>query len=419
MIVIRSRSALLRSDVCQSAFASLLAAFGTVALAAVQQAMGVDMPFMRSPELVIAALLVLLAMVGVSTLRFRYPEESFVGSTALMAVLSFGTGVVEFSATPIWWFAIVTLASRVRGRRLVVLAALGIAVTLAVGGLLPAANGATGLTLSIAANTTVMFGVFLMIGSVIARGRDRADSSVRALRSAQNEYEDRLARSIEDERREMARELHDVAAFHLTGMLVQARAADAVYDLDRDRARELLAEAIVQGQRSLDGLRQIVDVLRYAEDPHPQPTICEIASLVDQAAPSFPSIELAIDVDEEVLGELDSGIHLTAYRIVQESLANALRHAPDQPVSVRVWVDGQVQIRVRNALPLHRDRLERSGFGLAGMRERAGLVGGRVSAGTDRHGYWLVRASLPTFGRAAPSAAPRGVERAVESEVVA
>ncbi|CAM3846657.1 sensor histidine kinase [Tsukamurella strandjordii] len=409
MSVVRPRSALLRSDLSQSALAALLAAFGSVALAAVQQAMGVDMPFQRSPALVLGALAVLLAMVAVSTVRIRYPEESFLGSTLLMAVLAFGTDVAEFAATPIWWFAIVTLATRVRGRRLALLATVGIAATITVGALVPATDGSTGLTVSVVANALVMFGVFLMIGSVIARGRDRADSSVRALRTAQDEYEARLARSIEDERREMARELHDVAAFHLTGMLVQARAADAVYDRDRERARELLAEAIVQGQRSLDGLRQIVEVLRYAEDPLPQPTVCQIATLVDQAAPSFPSIDLDIDVDEADLAEVDSGTHLTAYRIVQESLANALRHAPGCAVGVRVWIDDQVQIRVRNSIP-KRKGLERKGFGLAGMRERASLVGGTVSAGIDHRGDWLVRASLPRCGRPPVTIAADGTE---------
>ncbi|WP_040766225.1 histidine kinase [Tsukamurella sp. 1534] len=389
----------MRSDVGQAALTPVFAAFCSVALAAVQHAMGVDMPFLRIPERLSAALFVLAAMVVVSALRNSHPEEAFLGSAALMAVLVFVTGVPEFCATPIWWLAIVNLASQVRGRRLLVLALIGVAVGIAVGASMPG-DAPSGLTLNVAANTIVMFGVFLLIGITIARGRQVADHSVRALRSAQDEYEERLARSIEDERREMARELHDVAAFHLTGMLVQARAAEAVYDADRDRARDLLSGAIAQGQRSLDGLRQIVEVLRYAEDPHPQPTICAIPALVEQVAPSFPSVRLHFDVDESALEEIDSGTHLTAYRIVQESVANALRHAPGETVDVRVWTADDVRIEVRNRVPRQRKSTERRGFGLAGMRERASLLGGRVVAGFD-DGDWVVRAQLPRFGGAA------------------
>lgn len=396
MTIPRSRLELLRSQW----WPPLLAACASVALAAVQHTLGVPMPFLRSWVLVVGAFVVLLAMVAVSAVCHSYPARAFLGSTILMAILVIGTGVPEFSTTPLWWFAIVNVTTQVRGWSLAVLAAVGLIVTIAVSALARGHDGSTGLTLSAVLNAFVVFGVFMVIGGAIGRIRNHANTtSMRALFQARDEYNDRLARSIEHERQEMARELHDVAAFHLTGMLVQARAAESVYDRDPEKATVLLTEAIAQGQRSFDGLRQIVEVLRYTADLQPQPTVNQIPALVAQAG-TTASIDLDISIDEELLAELDSGANLTAYRIVQESLANALRHAPGTAIEVKVWNRGNaLRVLVRNSVVRKSGAAHRKGFGLAGMQERASLVGGSVTAGPDNSGDWVVSASLPQHGR--------------------
>ncbi|WP_420879100.1 sensor histidine kinase [Rhodococcus sp. (in: high G+C Gram-positive bacteria)] len=258
-------------------------------------------------------------------------------------------------------------------------------------------------TLGIVTNAVVTYTVFGLIGRLIAHSRSQALSSSQALTRAEREltraeqeYEQRLQRSIESERQVMARELHDVAAFHLTGMIVQAKAADTVFHSDPAQAQSLLAEAITQGQRSLSSLRQIVGILRYSdgEERRPLPDVHDIAELIEQSQTSFASIEYDLRATDSEIDAIDTGAQLTCYRIVQESLANALRHAPRCDVRVALSIDrNALRIMVHNSLA-DEPRTTGCGFGIAGMKERATLLGGFATAGPEDNG-WTVRAELP------------------------
>ncbi len=198
----------------------------------------------------------------------------------------------------------------------------------------------------------------------------------------------------------MARELHDVAAHHLTGMLIQAKNAERLLATDPDLTRELLAGAIGQGHRTLDGLRQIVGILRMPDGAGvpPPPMIADILSLVEGFRAAFAHVRATIC---EESADIDSGVQLACYRIVQESLSNASRHAPHARVMVCVErTAAAITVSVINDAGNGASDGGGQGLGLVGMRERVALLGGSVIARPD-DGGWIVCAVLPVDGRIA------------------
>nr|WP_228506793.1 histidine kinase [Frigoribacterium sp. VKM Ac-2530] len=181
----------------------------------------------------------------------------------------------------------------------------------------------------------------------------------------------------------MARELHDIAAHHLTGLVVQAGAAERLVDVDPERAKESLRSVRSQGRETLDSLRSIVGILRETGDDAtgtaPVPGLRDVGGLV-AAARAAGTV-----VDERVEGELPTLAPLadvTAYRTVQEALANARRHAPGAGVQLTTTVrQGRLVVVVENAVPRGPASSAPAGYGLVGMRERAALVGGLLEAG--------------------------------------
>lgn len=205
------------------------------------------------------------------------------------------------------------------------------------------------------------------------------------------------------ERARMARELHDIAAHHLSGMVVQAGAVERLVDRDPEAARRLAGEVRQQGRRTLRDLRMVVGTLREPgaggrpEDDDPVPGLAELDRLVETAR------GLGTPVDLECRGrpaEPAPIADVTCYRVVQEALANAREHAPGAPV--RVTVSGaarQVVLEIANAPAgtAGQGRAEDGTrrYGLIGMRERAQLVGAEFEAGPTADGGWLVRLVVP------------------------
>lgn len=336
----------------------------------------------------------LVVMAGAACLRRRYPIVAYLGTVAVTGGLVVTVGDLGF--TPLYWIAIVGLAIRVSGAALVACASVGIVVDAAASSI----NASSWVVPAI--NIVVSYSVLLLLGKVIAHNRTQAQLSDSALAAAQAEHEARLAEAIENERRTMARELHDVAAHHLTGMIIEARAADKVISGDPARAQELLHDVIDSGQRTLDGLRQIVGILRYSSDEHapPQPVIGDIAGLADESRHALRTVDVEIDDDIE---NVDSAVQLACYRITQESLANAMRHSPGSDASVRlVRRNGSVHLTVEDTGHDGPAAGDGQGLGIAGMRERAMLLGGRLDAGPRAGGGWQVTAELPVDGRIAP-----------------
>lgn len=195
------------------------------------------------------------------------------------------------------------------------------------------------------------------------------------------------------ERTRIARELHDSIGHALTVAVVQAGAARAAGDpAFTDRALGAIEET---GRAALEDLERVLGVLREARRPvSSRPTLTDADRLLESARAS------GAKVDAEVTGPVDTvpgPISREGYRILQESLTNALRHAGAVPVRVRIRVaDGTLLLEVRNPLPGDVPGPGR-GSGLRGIRERAALLGGRARTGPDG-GDWAVRVELPLAG---------------------
>jgi signal transduction histidine kinase len=242
--------------------------------------------------------------------------------------------------------------------------------------------------------TTLSAVVLLAAGALAARRESRRRLAEQQLVSDA----ERARRALLEERTRIARELHDVVAHHMSVIAIQAEAAPyRVPDPPEELARSFAAirATATEGLREL---RRVVGVLRAdeaAEDHGPQPTLERLDELVAnvEAAGLTATVEVT-----GTPGPLPAGVELSAYRIVQEALSNAVRHAPGS--SVRVALDhrpGGLVLRVVNgparSQPVPPSR--GSGHGVPGMRERAAMLGGELTAEPRPDGGWVVTSVLP------------------------
>jgi signal transduction histidine kinase len=257
----------------------------------------------------------------------------------------------------------------------------------------------------LAAGTIVFTAVALAADAVSGRYRARlelADAAERAdIEAAQ--------RAVLEERARIARELHDVVAHHLS--LIAVRAEAAPYRLDRlaGDARAEFGELGGTAREALTEMRRLLGVLRTGEtaEPVPQPHLGDLPGLVDAARGAGLAVELS---RRGPLDGLPAAVGVCAYRIVQESLSNAGRHAPGAAISVTVDVEHPVvRLKICNGPPTAARNGAaartpavndcRHGHGLAGMRERVTLLGGTFAAGPAPGGGFEVAAELPTGER--------------------
>lgn len=220
-------------------------------------------------------------------------------------------------------------------------------------------------------------------------------------RATQLEREQRegARRAVADERSRIARELHDVVAHRVSMMTVQAGAAKTIARTDIDNAVEAMGDVERAGRQALRELRQLVGVLRPddadSDGLGPRPGIADIAALVDQTTQTGLTVSLTIsDLPSEPAAVVD----LAAYRIVQESLTNVIKHAgSNSTVDILVTADDrQISIEITNTSNARRARhLPPSGFGIVGMRERAELLGGTFDAGPQPGDRFTVLAQIP------------------------
>lgn len=369
----------------------------------------------QSPPLIAASAVALLAMTAVTCVRRSFPVTAYLSVVAISIALILVLPDRTLGFTPLYWFAIAALAIRVTGPRLFAPITVGLILEIAVSVdtrlSYPNSTVGPGGTIGVLAeqivNLVINYTVLIALGKYIARGRAQELESEAALGRAEIEHRQRLNEALDNERKTMARELHDVAAHHLTGMLIQAKASKTLITSNPEQARELLTGAIGHGQRTLDSLRQIVGILRPSDtdnssntDSAPQPMISDIAELIEQSRISFGRIAISIVADSD---DTDSAVQLTCYRIVQESLSNARRHAPN--CAVRVEVSNRssaIEVTVTNTITSDKSEPHEpsgQGFGIPGMRERAALLGGTLDAGlSEDRTTWTVRARLPVGG---------------------
>jgi signal transduction histidine kinase len=230
--------------------------------------------------------------------------------------------------------------------------------------------------------------VILLVRRVIRDRERRADIAERERDLAARE-------AVVEERARIARELHDAIAHNVSMMVVQAGAERRVLDDEDGSTRDVLATIEQIGRGALTEMRRLVGMLRSdREDPlAPQPGLDDLPTLVTQVREAGLPVDLHVEGERR---ELPVGIELSAFRIVQEALTNALKHAGDARASVHVrYGPDSLELEIVDDGAGGPSRAASGGHGLVGMRERVALYGGRLDAGRRASGGFTVRALLP------------------------
>jgi signal transduction histidine kinase len=247
--------------------------------------------------------------------------------------------------------------------------------------------------------TATAVGVPLMAGRAL---QDR-DLAARALQRQSEELarerDVRAQEAVAAERGRIARELHDIVAHSVSIMGVQASAGRRILDHDPERARQAFGVIEQASRQALAELQRMLGLLRTDGDAAataPTPTLEELPLLVETMRRS--GLQVALRFDGAVV-PLGVGIELTAYRIVQESLTNVLKHAPRAGVEIRVaYTDRELEIAVQDeGDPSTSPRADQRepGYGLLGIRERVSVYGGELHARPLPSGGFVVQARLP------------------------
>jgi signal transduction histidine kinase len=236
-----------------------------------------------------------------------------------------------------------------------------------------------------------------LLGDVVRTRRLEAEARTDIVRRTAREAEDRLRAAVAEERRHMARELHDVVAHGVSVMVIQAGAARQVVETAPERATESLLTIESTGREVMGELRRLLGVLNddgEASGLAPQPGIDQVPPLVDRIRQAGLPAELEI---EGTPRSLPAGLDVTVYRIVQEALTNALRYARQARTVVHLaYEPDQLRVEILDDGPADAaDVTDGSGRGLLGMQQRATLAGGRLEAGPRLGGGYAVRAWLP------------------------
>ncbi len=212
-----------------------------------------------------------------------------------------------------------------------------------------------------------------------------------------------MAQARANERARIAREMHDVLAHRMSLVAMHAGALAYRDDLSPEQTRQA-AEVIQQGaHRALSDLREVLGLLRDADlaadadaPERPQPTLCDVPALVEEARATGTRVTLTDEVREPQQAPETAGRN--AYRMIQEGLTNARKHAPHTPVAVQLsgGPGEDLRIEVRNPMPLQHwpPSAPGGGLGLVGLAERAALSGGRFEHG-PRANEFVLQAWLP------------------------
>jgi signal transduction histidine kinase len=362
----------------------------------------------RRGDVVLAAALTALALVGIA---FTEASEAQRVAAAAVAV-ALGVAAARRSRDPLPLLALfvaISVASRAlptlteptnSGVFVFLLVAVYSAAahtsgrrTLLAGGM-TVALFVTDLTLGGAGFTAdnVIF-LSLLLGAPWAAGR-----AVRQRRLNDRELElekGRAAAAIVEERARIARELHDVVAHSIRVLVLQAGGGRRVLESEPSDARDAFAVIESTGQQALDEMRRLVGMLRGGEETlplAPQPSLRELDTLVEQVRAAGLPVHVTIEGEPR---DLPPGLDLSAFRIVQEALTNALTHAgPARARVVLRYLADELELEVSDDGPGAGDG-SGSGYGLVGMRERVTVYGGELEAGRRPGGGYALRVRLP------------------------
>jgi signal transduction histidine kinase len=234
---------------------------------------------------------------------------------------------------------------------------------------------------------STMLGLVVLVGLAM-RARQARTQTLEA------DLEARELAAVEAERRRIARELHDIVSHSLGVLVLQAGAAERVLDRDPEQARAVLRSIRASGQEAIGQMGTLLALVRGdGESPRePQPRLADLHRLVETMREA--GLEVRLDVEGE-RRELPAALELSAYRIVQEALTNAAKHARGAKVRACIrYREEAVEVEVSDEGGS--SAAAASGRrGLAGIGERVSIFGGRFEAGPQAGGGWVVRAALP------------------------
>jgi signal transduction histidine kinase len=360
------------------------------------------------PQPTAAALLLVALASIVLTWRNRWPLAVLAVSTA--AVLGYTLlGYVNGAALLAPAAAVYAVATNVSVRRALAASAAALVVLLAATASSNPFGTATGGAVVV---LPVLFAA-VCLGGIAVANRRAFVASIQARADAE------AARRIDEERLRIARELHDVVAHTMSTINVQASAAAMVLAERPDTAAEALQAIRTASKNGLRELRAILNVLRQADDAEPTapaPGLAQVDALIAGATQAGLPTTLSVTGEPAAL---PAGVDLAAYRIIQESLTNAIRHAGPATATVALtYRGGRLLIEVADtgrgpAAPDVRDLSAASsatlGHGLVGMRERAAAADGTFRAGPAPGGGFAVIAQLP-FGRSDDQGDPQDAD---------
>lgn len=272
---------------------------------------------------------------------------------------------------------------------------------------------------SLGAVAVAIFAAAALVGAAF---RGRREARTKLVQQERTTAEERARRALLEERGRIARELHDVVAHHMSVISIQAQVAPHLVENPSEDLKENLGGIRQNALEALTELRHMLSVLR-SENPEapyglagpgtgpapdaPQPTLNQLDALI--ANTRAAGLHVVTDI-EGGAPPYPPGVELSAYRIVQEALSNALRHAPGSTVRVQMsHSPHSLHLEVTNSRPQHPVPLSPGGgHGLLGMRERATMLGGRLTAARTEQGGFTVSALLPRNGHTSADAPPAG-----------
>lgn len=369
-------------------------------------------------RLLVASLLggILLALVIVSDDRslVAWPVDLFLGLIAIalllwrrrfplvVTLLVVAMSAVSATANGPVFVALVSLGSRRRWREVLLVLPIWLAAGAIYSFAVPVPESDFIGTM---VSQALIFATCIGVGAAIGSGRSNTLAWRDRAVLAEQESASRVARAQADERARIAREMHDVLAHRISLIAMHAGALAYRPDLPREQVQataELLRD---NADRAVGELREVLGVLRAKgeiEQPRaPQPDLTLLPGLIAEVR----ALEIEVDLrmrlsSDHDVREVPVVTSRTAYRVVQEALTNARKHAPGMPVTVTLggWPEHGLDFEIRNrpeAYGTGTATPESSGMGLIGLTERVNLVGGTLAFGADRRGDFVVHGRLP------------------------
>ncbi|WP_312396708.1 histidine kinase [Kocuria sp.] len=267
------------------------------------------------------------------------------------------------------------------------------------------------LTAAVAAGAALLqavlvIGAPVLIGLLVAARREAQEARLAESAALQRERDVLVQADISRERTAMSRELHDIAAHHMSGIALLAGAVERQIDNDPSAAKRSVAQIRAQSRTVLDDLRRLVGLLREeAEAGRTVATLPAVQEFVEAQRDAGAGVELVIHT-AGAGRPLDTGIgplaQVVVFRMVQESLANIAEHAPGARSTVTLDDRAdELTVVVANGRPPVADPGTGGGFGLLGMRERAEMIDADLAYGPTADGGWQTRLTVPRDPRAA------------------